>query len=214
MDEGNGTDGGNGAVIGLRESANEPGENWKKRRKKIMSAEVITEDKQRKESSREVEEEEEEEEEGGQVSERERERERETVRGGWRATMTSTGFMQQNMPDLCLLVYKEKNPCSYRQSTDCGMTGRRRSGIDMFLTRTRNEALLGYIYHESTRQNGERERERERQGGREREVRGEKRAKSKSQTIITKKRRGGKEERGKGEEREREREEEGKTRRE
>ena len=75
--------------------------------------------------------------------------------------MTSTGFMQQNMPDLCLLVYKEKNPCSYRQSTDCGMTGRRRSGIDMFLTRTRNEALLGYIYHESTRQNGERERERE-----------------------------------------------------
>lgn len=50
--------------------------------------------------------------------------------------------------------------------------------------------------------------------GVEREVRGEKRAKSKSQTIITKKRRGGKEERGKGEEREREREEEGKTRRE
>ena len=45
-------------------------------------------------------------------------------------------------------------------------------------------------------------------------MRGEKRAKSKSQTIITKKRRGGKEERGKGEEREREREEEGKTRRE
>ena len=50
-----------------------------------------------------------------------------------------------------------------------------------------------------------REREKERQGGREREVRGEKRAKSKSQTIITKKRRGGKEERGKGEEREKER---------
>ena len=80
MDEGNGTDGGNGVVIGLRESANEPGENWKKRRKKIMSAEVITEDKQRKESSREVEEEEEEEEEGGQVSERERERERNSQR--------------------------------------------------------------------------------------------------------------------------------------
>lgn len=36
-------------------------------------------------------------------------------------------------------------------------------------------------------------------------MRGEKRAKSKSQTIITKKRRGGKEERGKGEEREKER---------
>ena len=67
MDEGNGTDGGNGAVIGLRESANEPGENWKKRRKKIMSAEVITEDNQsprnfKKDCKREVEEE-------GQVSE-------------------------------------------------------------------------------------------------------------------------------------------------
>ena len=59
------------------------------------------------------------------------------------------------------------------------------------------------IYHESTRQNGERKREK--REAVEREVRGEKRAKSKSQTIITKKRRGGKEERGKGEEREKER---------
>ena len=44
-------------------------------------------------------------------------------------------------------------------------------------------------------------------------MRGEKRAKTKSQTIITKKRRGKREEKGKRE-REREREEEGKARRE
>ena len=64
------------------------------------------------------------------------------------------------------------------------------------------------IYHESTRQNGERKREKREAGrGVEREVRGEKRAKSKSQTIITKKRRGGKEERererGRGEDQKR-----------